>query len=169
MFTGSEVSNKSLRGNVLWCWFLRIHEQKRLKPAEISDSEASDTFLKESCPSVCSDESSNLKDEERSTPPAGSSSSAATPPPPPPPPLPLSSEERREPPTHSGIQTHNHRPSAGQSQGLRPAGRPAETEVKGEGEEEEEEEGEEEEGGEEEEEEEEEGGEEEGEEEENRN
>ncbi|XP_030266865.1 otoconin-90-like [Sparus aurata] len=82
-----------------------------------------------------SDESSHLKDEERSTPPAGSSSSTT---PPPPPPLPLSSEERREPPTHSGIQTHNHRPSAGQSQGHRPAGRPAEPEVKGEEEEEEE-------------------------------
>ncbi|XP_042353342.1 otoconin-90 [Plectropomus leopardus] len=58
------------------------------------------------------------------------------------------SEESREPPTHGGMQTHNHRPSAGH----RPAGRPGGTAVK---EEEEEEKEEEEEGGGEEEEEEE--------------
>ncbi|XP_070830088.1 otoconin-90 [Chaetodon trifascialis] len=80
-----------------------------------------------------SDESSDLKDEEKPSPP-------------PPPP---SSEESTEPTTHGGIQTHNHRPSAGESQGGRPGGR-------GEEEEQEEEEEEEEEGGGEEEEEEEE-------------
>uniref|UniRef100_UPI0037E76AD7 otoconin-90 n=1 Tax=Semicossyphus pulcher TaxID=241346 RepID=UPI0037E76AD7 len=86
-------------------------------------------------------------DEEKSRPPAAPPTR-----PPPPPPPPPSSEESREPPTHGGIQTHNHRPSAGQSQRPRPArtpgGRPGETGVKGGGEEEEEEGGgEEEEGG----------------------
>lgn len=67
---------------------------------------------------VCSDESSDLKDEEMSAPP-------------PPPP---SNEESREPQTLSGIQTHNHRPSAGQ----RPAGEEEEEEGGGAEEEEEE-------------------------------
>ncbi|XP_056247760.1 otoconin-90 isoform X2 [Seriola aureovittata] len=89
-----------------------------------------------------SDESSDLKDEEKSNPPSGS------------PPPPASSEESREP-TLSGSQTHSHRPSADQSQGHRPAGRPEREQVKDEEEEEEEE------GGGEEEEEEEGGGEEE--------
>lgn len=57
---------------------------------------------------VCSDESSDLKDEEMSAPP----------------PPPSSNEESREPQTLSGIQTHNHRPSAGQ----RPAGEEEEEE-----------------------------------------
>ncbi|XP_027147438.1 otoconin-90 [Larimichthys crocea] len=67
-----------------------------------------------------SDEHSDLKDQDKSKPPAGSSGGSTRPDPPPPPPP--SSEESREPPTHSGIQTHDHRPSAGQSQGHRPAG-----------------------------------------------
>ncbi|XP_049455182.1 otoconin-90 [Epinephelus fuscoguttatus] len=94
-----------------------------------------------------SDESSDLKDEDKpKNPPAGSSGSSTRPPPSP------SSEESREPLRHDGIQTHNHRPSAGQSQGHRPGG----TGVKEEEEEEKEGEEEEEEGGGEEEEEEEE-------------
>ncbi|XP_031733040.1 otoconin-90, partial [Anarrhichthys ocellatus] len=61
-----------------------------------------------------SDESSDLKDHQNSKdPPAGSSGSSTPPPPPPPHHLPPpSSEEGRDPPTHSGVQTHNHRPSA---------------------------------------------------------
>ncbi|XP_029309111.1 otoconin-90 [Cottoperca gobio] len=90
-----------------------------------------------------SDESSDLKHEEKKkNPPAGSSSSSTHPPLPPDPspsPLPPSNEESRAPQTHSGVQTHNHRPSAGQSHGARPAG------AGGEEEEEEEEGGEEEE------------------------
>ncbi|XP_023252481.1 uncharacterized protein LOC111647095 [Seriola lalandi dorsalis] len=60
-----------------------------------------------------SDESSDLKDEEKSNPPSGS-----------PPPLPPASSEESREPTLSGSQTHSHRPSADQSQGHRPAGRP---------------------------------------------
>ncbi|XP_035526872.1 otoconin-90-like [Morone saxatilis] len=115
-----------------------------------------------------SEESSDLKDEDKSNPPVGSYSTSTRPDPPLPPPLlllpPPSSEQSREPPTHSGIQTPNHRPSAVPSHGHRPAGRPEgrpegtgmkeeeEVEEEAVGEEEEEEEG----GGEEEEEEEEE-------------
>uniref|UniRef100_A0A4W6CKS2 Phospholipase A2-like central domain-containing protein n=1 Tax=Lates calcarifer TaxID=8187 RepID=A0A4W6CKS2_LATCA len=87
-----------------------------------------------------SDESSDLKDKDKSNPPAGSPVGPTRPPPPPP----ASSEESREPPTLSGIQSHNQRPSAGQSQGQRPAGRlevkEEEEEEEGGGEEEEEEE-----------------------------
>ncbi|KAI3374532.1 hypothetical protein L3Q82_021102, partial [Scortum barcoo] len=83
-----------------------------------------------------SDESSDLKDGEKSDRPAEPSGLSTRPHPPPP-----SSEERGEPSTLGGTQAYNHRPSAGQSQGQRPAGRPAGTEVKGEEEEEEEEEG----------------------------
>ncbi|TKS79299.1 Otoconin-90 [Collichthys lucidus] len=106
-----------------------------------------------------SDEHSDLKDQDKSKPPAGSAAGSTRPDPPPTPPPPPSSEESRDPPTHSGIQTHDHRPSAGQSQGQRPAGgTPGGSMVGGEEEEEEEEEGaaeeEEEEGAEEEEEEE---------------
>ncbi|XP_049931069.1 otoconin-90 [Epinephelus moara] len=98
-----------------------------------------------------SDESSDLKDEDKpKNPPAGSSGSSTRPPPSPPPP---SSEESREPSRHVGIQAHNHRPSAGQSQGHRPGGTGVKEEEEKEGEEEEEEGG----GEEEEEEEEEEG------------
>ncbi|XP_054483553.1 otoconin-90-like [Anoplopoma fimbria] len=59
-----------------------------------------------------SDEIYDLKDQEMSKNPPGGS------------------EEGREPPIHSGVQTHNHRPSPGQSQGQRPAGRPGGTTVK---------------------------------------
>ncbi|CAJ1072933.1 otoconin-90 isoform X1 [Xyrichtys novacula] len=99
-------------------------------------------------PTQNSAESPDLKDE------AKSSSSAGSPTRPPPLPLPpLSSEESGETPTHGGIQTDNHRPSAGQNQGLKPAGRPGGRPggggkgVKGEEEEEEKEEEEEEEEG----------------------
>uniref|UniRef100_A0A8P4G3C9 Otoconin 90 n=1 Tax=Dicentrarchus labrax TaxID=13489 RepID=A0A8P4G3C9_DICLA len=102
---------------------------------------------------LSSEESSNLKDEDKSNPPVGSYVSSTLPDPPLPPPLlppPPSSEQSREPPTHSGIQTHNHRPSVVPSHGHRPAGRPEGTGMKEEeeeeeagGEEEEEEEGEE--------------------------
>ncbi|XP_069026086.1 otoconin-90 [Embiotoca jacksoni] len=71
-----------------------------------------------------SDESADLQDEDKSNPPAGPSSGETRPPPPPPPPPPAFSEESREQPTLSGIQTHEHKPSAGQSQGQRPAERP---------------------------------------------
>ncbi|XP_069576574.1 otoconin-90 [Brachyistius frenatus] len=95
-----------------------------------------------------SDESSDLQDEDKSNPPAGPSSGETRPPPPP-----AFSEESREQPTLSGIQTHEHKPSAGQSQGQRPAERPGgiekeeeEEDVEKEQEEEEEEEEEEEDG-----------------------
>ncbi|KAF1383202.1 hypothetical protein PFLUV_G00128870 [Perca fluviatilis] len=72
-----------------------------------------------------SDEDSDQQHEETPKKPLAGWSGSSTPPPPHPPPLPFSgSEETREPPreTQSGIQTHNHRPSAGQSQGQRPGG-----------------------------------------------
>ncbi|XP_060899736.1 otoconin-90 [Labrus mixtus] len=58
--------------------------------------------------------------EEKTNPPVASSTR-----PPPRTPPPPSSEESRESPSHSGIQTQNHRPSPGQSQRPRPAERPA--------------------------------------------
>lgn len=79
--------------------------------------------------SVCSDESTDLKDDEKPNPPAGSHIiSTMTPP--------ASSEESREPPTLGGIHTYNHRPNAGQSQGHRPAVTPERTKVEDEQEEE---------------------------------
>nr|XP_020473341.1 uncharacterized protein LOC109970256 [Monopterus albus] len=82
-------------------------EESEELPGGNSDTASADTHTLPPHQTDNSDESSDLKDEEL-----------------PHPPPPASSEASREPPVLSGIQTHNHRPNAGQSQDQRPAGRP---------------------------------------------
>ncbi|XP_028987137.1 otoconin-90 [Betta splendens] len=106
----------------------------QLSPQSSEESEDEEDASEEPGPHSVqnSDESTDLQDEGKLHPSAETFIPTT---------VPASSEELKAPPTSAGIHTYDHRPSAGQSQGPKPAETPERTEEEEGGEEEEEEEG----------------------------